>query len=123
VATSLLVYLNDATIYLDEVKWSGAPVNNPSDFQLSDDILPIMETLAAVFDKLEMAPTHSEYKNILNDVHLNVHTELQLIHSLYGWMEGINRELLYSPQMQPLLTQVIDKIQQYHGMDEVIIES
>ena len=95
----------------------------PADFSLKDDVLPIMEAFALIFDKLEMAPTHSEYKNILNDIHLNVHTEQQLIHSLYGWIEGINRELLYSSQMQPLLTQVIEKIQQYHGMDEVIIES
>ena len=95
----------------------------PADFELSDDILPIMETLANVFDQLEMAPTYSEYQNILNDIHLNIHTEQELIHSLYGWMEGINRELLYSPKMLPLLTHVIEKIQQYHGMDEVIIES
>ncbi len=95
----------------------------PADFKLHDDILPIMEALATVFDKLEMAPTYSEYKNILNDVHLNIHTEQQLLHSLYGWMEGINRELLYSLQMSPLVSQVIEKIQQYHGMDEVIIES
>lgn len=95
----------------------------PADFELNDDILPIMETLAAVFNKMDMAPTHSEYKNILNDIHLNIHTEQQLLHSLYGWMEGVSRELLYSNDMQPLLSQVIDKIQQYHGMDEVVIES
>lgn len=96
---------------------------SPADFELNDDVLPIMEALAGVFDKLAMAPTHSEYKNILNDIHLNVHTEQELIHSLYGWMEGINRELLYSQKMHTLLSQVIDKIQQYHGMDEVVIES
>ena len=96
---------------------------SPADFELYDDVLPIMETLAVVFNKLDIAPTYSEYKNILNDIHLNVHTEQQLIHSLYGWMEGINRELIFSPQMLPLLTQVIENIQQYHGMDEVVIES
>jgi len=95
----------------------------PADFELQDDILPIMEALADVFNKLNIAPTHSEYHKILNDIHTNVHTEQQLIHSLYGWMEGIDRELIYSRQMQPLLTQVIEKIQQYHGMDEVVIES
>ena len=93
----------------------------PADFELNDDVLPIMEALATVFDKLEMAPTHSEYKNILNDIHFNVHTVQELIHSLYGWMEGINRDLLYSAQMHEFLAQVIDKIQQYHGMDEVIM--
>lgn len=96
---------------------------SPADFKLNDDVLPVMEALAKIFDKLEMAPTHSEYENILNDIHLHIHTEQQLIHSLYGWMEGINRELLYSPEMYPLLSQVIDKIQQYHGMDEVVIKS
>ena len=96
---------------------------SPSDFSLHDDMLPIMEALAEVFNKLELAPTHSEYFKILHDVQCHIHTEEQLIHSLYGWMEGINRELLYSKQMLPLLIQVIEKIQQYHGMDEVVIES
>lgn len=96
---------------------------SPSDFSLHDDILPIMEALAEVFNKLELAPTHSEYKNILHDINYHIHTEQELIHSLYGWMEGINRELLHSQQMLPLLSQVIEKLQQYHGMDEVVIES
>lgn len=96
---------------------------SPSDFSLQDDILPVMMSLADIFNKLELTPTHSEYVKILHDVQYHIHTEEQLIHSLYGWMEGINRELLHSKQMLPLLTQVIDKIQQYHGMDEVIIES
>ena len=94
-----------------------------ADFELQDDVLPVMEALAKIFDQLEMAPTHSEYKNILNDIYLSVHTEQQLIHSLYGWMEGIDRNLLYSAQMRPLLSQVITQIQQYHGIDEVVIES
>ncbi|MCP3850117.1 MAG: hypothetical protein GY694_07780 [Gammaproteobacteria bacterium] len=95
----------------------------PADFELNDDVLPVMESLAVIFDKLEMAPTHSEYKNILNDIHLNVHTEQQLIHSLYGWMEGIDRGLLFSKEMQALLVNTIDSINRYHGVDEVTIES
>ena len=94
---------------------------SPADFELYDDILPVMTTLADVFDKLEIAPTHSEYKNILQDVHYTIHTEQQLIHSLYGWMEGIDRELIYSKAMRPTLTQVIEQIQAYHGIDEVVI--
>lgn len=94
---------------------------SPADFKLQDDVLPIMEALANIFDKLEMAPTHSEYKNILNDIHLNIHTEQQLIHSLYGWMEGINRERLYSKEMKPLLTRVIDKLFIYQDVTEIDI--
>ncbi len=129
----LLLLISDEPLYHSLQKcsfrvWINAvssahKIYEPADFQLQDDILPIMEALAAVFEQLDMAPTHSEYRNILNDIHLNVHTEQQLIHSLYGWMEGINRDLLYSARMAPLLCEVIDKIQQYHGMDEVIIES
>lgn len=96
---------------------------SPADFDLNDDVLPIMEALTEVFTKLEISPTHSEYQKILHDIHYNVHTEQQLIHSLYGWMEGINRELLLSQQMLPFLSQVIESIQQFHGMDEVVIES
>ncbi len=95
----------------------------PSDFELQDSILPIMEALAEVFNKLEVAPTHSEYAKILHDVQFNIHTEQQLCHSLYGWMEGIKREILFSRQLQPLLNNVIQKIQQFHGVDEVVIEA
>lgn len=95
----------------------------PSDFDLEDDVLPIMQALAEVFHELELTPTHSEYKNILHDIHLNVNTEHQLIHSIYGWVEGINRELINSKQLRPFLTKVIETIQQYHGMDEVVIKT
>ena len=82
-----------------------------------------MKALSKVFNKLEMAPTHSEYMNIINDIHINIQTEEQLRLSLYGWIEGVNRELLHSKMMLPLLTEVILKMQMYHGVDEVIIES
>jgi hypothetical protein len=95
----------------------------PADFERYDDILPVMEALGAVFSQLEVSPTFSEYKNILHDIEFHVHTEPQLIHSLYGWMEGINRELLYSRQMQPLLQNIIEQIQKYQGMDELVIET
>jgi hypothetical protein len=95
----------------------------PADFALADDILPVMEALAEVYNKLEIAPTHSEYQRILHSLQYDVHTEQQLIECLYGWMEGINRELLHSRQLQPFLSQVIDMLQQFHGMDEVVIQS
>ncbi len=95
----------------------------PEDFGLQEDILPIMNTLEKIFSQLKMSPTHSEYKNVLNDIHLNIHTEQQLIHSLYGWIEGIDRDLLQSLEMLSLLTEVIVQIQLYHGIDEVIMQS
>ncbi len=96
---------------------------SPSDFDLYDDAQAIMDTLANVFSYLTVAPTYSEYKNILHDIHINVHTEQQLIHSLYGWMEGIEQQQLYSKQLFPLLSQVIEQLQDYHGVDELVIES
>ncbi len=96
---------------------------NPKDFGLQDDIIPLMNALTEVFNKLEITPTHSEYLNILNDIHINIQTEQQLNLSLYGWMEGVNRELLNSKIILPLLTDVILQIQIYHGVDEVILES
>ena len=95
----------------------------PEDFGLQEDILPIMNTLEKIFSQLKMSPTHSEYKNVLNDIHLNIHTEQQLIHSLYGWIEGIDRNLLQSLEILSLLTEVIVQIQLYHGIDEVIMQS
>ena len=95
----------------------------PEDFGLSQNIHELMNSLNKVFDKLEIAATQSEYSNILNDIHLNIQTEQQLMHSIYGWVEGINRELLYSHEMLALLSNVIQQIQLYHGIDEVILSS
>jgi hypothetical protein len=95
----------------------------PADFSLHDDILPIMHALSQVFTALEVAPTFSEYQNILNDIHLTIQTEQQLMHSLFGWIEGTDREQLYSPSIYPLLSQVIHQLQRYQGFDTDIIES
>jgi len=129
----LLLLISDETLYHSLQKctfriWVNSISSvqkdySPADFHLQDDILAVMEALAVVFEKLDMAPTYSEYKHILNDININVHTEQQLMHSIYGWMESVNRELLYSKSMRPLLSAVITQIQQYHGMDEVIIAS
>jgi hypothetical protein len=96
---------------------------SPADFSLQDNILPVMEALADVFKQLELAPTYSEYQNILHDIHYNIINEQQLIHSLYGWIEGINRELIYSPKIEHLLPLVIEKIQCYLCVDEIIMEA
>lgn len=93
----------------------------PADFDLADDILPVLDILGSIFDYLKVTPTFSEYKNILHDVQYNIHTEQHLIHSLYGWMEGVNRELLFSKQLAPVLTETIGRIQSYHGVDEVTL--
>lgn len=91
----------------------------PSDFNLHEDILPVMQAFSRVFDYLKISPTQSEYAKILHDAQYNIHTEQQLSHSLYGWMEGIDREILFSKKMQQLIIEVLDKIQHYHGFDEV----
>ncbi len=95
----------------------------PADFEYQDDILPVMEALASMFSQLEVSPTFSEYRHILHDVEFHIHTEQQLIHSLYGWMELADRNLLFSPTLKPLLKNVVDNIHVYQGLDEIDMQA
>lgn len=52
-----------------------------------------------------------------------MHTVDALRHSLYGWSEGVERELLYSAEIGDVLDAALQAIQAYIGIYEVEIKS
>ena len=49
----------------------------------------------------------------------NVRTADQLRHSLFGWTEGADRDLLWSPELEPLVDQAVSAIEDYLGVQVV----
>jgi hypothetical protein len=49
----------------------------------------------------------------------DVRTGEPLRQSIYGWIEGVDRELLYSAETEPAIEAVVQEIRDYVGVDEV----
>lgn len=99
---------------------SGRPVDyRPEDFGLGSDARPLMERLAELFQALGVTPTQSEYAKILHDVHYNIRTEQHLRYSIFGWTEGVERELLFAKELEPLVQAAMQAIERYLGFDEI----
>jgi len=94
----------------------------PEDFDLSPQAKPFMQELSQLFIELGLSPTKSEYRHILHDIHFNIETEEHLIHSLYAWMEGINRDILLSKQIKHPLKKVMDEIHNYLIAEQVELD-
>ncbi len=95
----------------------------PDDFGLPDTAEAFMDALAAVFTAIGASPTQSEYVRILEDVHLRVRTEEQLRQSLFGWMENVDRNLLYAPHVQDPLSTAVHAINAYLGIEVIELGS
>ncbi len=91
----------------------------PQELGLAEDAAPLMEGLARLFEQLQTAPTHSEYAHLLDDIHRDARTTEGLRQSIFGWTEGVDRDLLYSAEAQPAIEAVVQAIRDYVGMDEV----
>jgi hypothetical protein len=111
---------NSFRIWVSRVSHRQVPYQ-PADFGLDDEAAEVMDRLAELFEALGMAPTRTEYGRLLHDIHLHVRTAEFLRHSIYGWTEGVDRELLYSPEIEPVLQGVLRAVERYIGMDEVEI--
>lgn len=95
----------------------------PADFGLGDEAWDLMQILANIFANLGITPTSSEYEKILHDIHTNIRHSDDLKHSIYGWTEGINREMLYHEELSPIFNQAITTIENYLGIDEIEISA
>lgn len=91
----------------------------PCDFGLEDSAAAMIEELGKIFRVLEMSPTRSEYEKLLYDVHLNVRTPEGLRHSIFGWIEGVDRHLLFSVLLDERVMAAMGAILAYLGRDEV----
>lgn len=90
----------------------------PADFQLGPEAEPLMAALHELFQQLNVFPTYSEYKKILHDVRHYTHTAEDLKNSIYGWTEGIDRDLLYSAELHELFQRIMPLIATFIGIEE-----
>lgn len=93
----------------------------PAEFGLGNDARELFAALAALFEQLGGAPTPSEFERILHDLLHQVRTDEQLRHTLFGWMEGIDRALLFSKSLAPAVGDVVSALNQYLGLEEVVL--
>ncbi len=96
---------------------------DPQEFDLGEDALPMMNALSELFRILGITPTQSELERIIHDMLTIARTEHLLRHSIYGWTEGVNRDALFSHEITPALTSVIQAIEQYVGLDEIQLDA
>ncbi|MBA3582829.1 MAG: hypothetical protein H0W44_10320 [Gammaproteobacteria bacterium] len=90
------------------------------DFNLDADAQPVIDALNQCFRSLNVFPTQSEYYKILHDIRHHVHTASELAQSIYGWTEGLDRELLHSPALHNQLTALMPVIENYIGVEEIV---
>ncbi|MGD9583318.1 MAG: hypothetical protein AB7V26_06580 [Lysobacterales bacterium] len=91
----------------------------PEEFGLGQDAREMFARFGELFAALGTAPTSSEFTRILSDARQFVRTAEQLRHTLFGWMEHIDRGLLYAPQLTPALDAAVHALNHYIGMDEI----
>lgn len=83
----------------------------PVEFGLGPEAQPLFGALAELFRALRTAPTRSELIRLLCDLQLHVRTAAHLRLSLYGRIEGIDRQTLAAPEQQERLVRVVDAAQ------------
>ncbi|MBK1673708.1 hypothetical protein CKO35_10380 [Ectothiorhodospira shaposhnikovii] len=89
------------------------PELKPETLGLPPEAYPLLQALKAIFDALDIQPNLNEYARVIHDIHVNVNTREDLCHSLYGWVEGINREHLMSRDMSRTLETQFSIIRNY----------
>ncbi len=105
--------------------WVSATSNlnlpfKPTDLGLNQDAQTLLALLHDAFKHLGIFPTHSEYKKIIHDIRYNVRTADHLKTSIYGWMEGADRDMLHSEQMHNIFQLIMPAIEAYIGVEESV---
>ena len=93
----------------------------PAEFGLGPDAELVMQRMGDLFTHLGVQPTFSEYARLLHDIQQNVRTAQELCYSVYGWTEGIDRELLYAPQTLELVNNIMPTLEEFVGIDHMEI--
>ena len=91
----------------------------PEDFGLGPEAAEMMTALGSLFRELGVQPTPSEFRRLLNDIQNNVRTADELLHSIYGWTEGVDRVLLLSERIQRRAAELMPVIEEYVGVEHV----
>jgi len=80
------------------------------DLGLEEQSCNWLTALQVLFKNLCLTPTIEEYQRLAFDIEQHIHTKQQLKVSLFGWVENINRSVLDSEEIQPLLDAVLEAI-------------
>lgn len=125
----ILMLISEESLYhsLQKVSFSvwvpraavGESDYRPEDFGLGPEAADVMAALGGLFRELGVQPTPSEFRRLLNDIHHNVRTADELLHSIYGWTEGVDRVLLTSERIQRRAAEVMPLIEEYVGVEHV----
>lgn len=91
----------------------------PEDFGLGPEASGVLSALGDLFRELGVQPTPSEFRRLLHDIHHNVGTADELLTSIYGWTEGIDRTLLVSERIQRRAEELMPLIEEYVGVEHV----
>ncbi len=105
-------------VWVNATSMSSQPYR-AEDFDLATDIQAVINALHALFSKIGVMPTLSEFARILHDIQHNVRTDEELIHSIYGWSEGITQEVLHAREVGAEISRTMLTIEAYLGVDEV----
>jgi hypothetical protein len=91
----------------------------PEEFGLGAGADEFIGALVALLEAAGASPTASEFAHILDDIHQRVRTDDQLRQSLFGWIENLDRGVLFAPSVQPLLSNALHAINRYLGVEEI----
>lgn len=95
----------------------------PQDFGLGPEAGPLMARLGDLFRTLGVQPTPSEFRRLLFDIEHNVRTRDDLIHSIYGWTEGLDHALLTSAPILQRIEDLMPELREFVGIEHVEIRS
>lgn len=124
----LVVLISEATLYHPLARssfrvWAGAGDGafafRPQDFALGSEFEPLFRALATLFGALGRSPTASAFARILDDLQRIVRSEAQLRQSIFGWMEGADRDALAAAELRPALRQCISELGRLLGVEEL----
>ncbi len=130
-ASLLLVLISETPLYHSLQKLSfkiwadsaGASVDfDPKDYGLDSSAAPLFQAFSDLFRHLEQAPTASEFAHIIADALQRIRTLDHLRTSLYGWMENLERDRLLAPEVTMAMMQVVDRLGDLLGVEEIDIE-
>jgi hypothetical protein len=92
----------------------------PVDLGLDESCSEWLEPLNELLDKLGQTPAISEYKRLVHDIEHHVRTPDQLRISIFGWVEGVDRQCLSSKSVDPYISKVIEVIEANLSIQEEI---
>jgi hypothetical protein len=126
----LLVLISEEALYHSLARisyriWTDASGGRfdfrPEEFGLGLEGRELFGALKQLFESLGHIPTHTELRRILDDLLHHVRTSEQLRHCLFGWMERVDHALLVSAAVAPRLDAAVHALNQFVGMDEVVL--